>query len=170
MPLVDFQGLRVQVFNENVHEVAVGRDYRIDFRSGDLGLSLHIRLGKNFPAERPEVHVEPPVLHPWVDPLGKVDSPGLRQVKNKMLPRIRNIQYCYRTLPLILSGRKNKMCPFFVKMCQLLLFILYSFSSDLLETFLTVNLYPPRKFVNCLGVFSCAHSSAHVFVQNKQIS
>ena len=83
MPLVDFQGLRVQVFNENVHEVAVGRDYRIDFRSGDLGLSLHIRLGKNFPAERPEVHVEPPVLHPWVDPLGKVDSPGLRQVKKK---------------------------------------------------------------------------------------
>jgi hypothetical protein len=23
--------------------------------------------------------VEPPVLHPWVDPLGKVDSPGLRE-------------------------------------------------------------------------------------------
>jgi hypothetical protein len=57
----------------------LGRDYRIDFRSGDLNLALHIRLGKNFPSERPEVHVEPPVLHPWVDPLGKVDSPGLRE-------------------------------------------------------------------------------------------
>ena len=69
----------VQVFNENVYEVTLGRDYRIDFRSGDLSLALHIRLGKNFPAERPEVHVEPPIFHPWVDPLGKVDSPGLRK-------------------------------------------------------------------------------------------
>jgi hypothetical protein len=73
------QNGRLQVFNENVYEVTLGRDYRIDFRSGDLNLALHIRLGKSFPSERPEVHVEPPVLHPWVDPLGKVDSPGLRE-------------------------------------------------------------------------------------------
>jgi len=71
----------MQVFNENVHEVSAGRDYRIDFRSGELALSLHIRLGKSFPAEKPEVYVEPSVFHPWVDPLGKVDSPGLRKRK-----------------------------------------------------------------------------------------
>jgi ESCRT-I complex subunit VPS37 len=69
----------LRVFNDNVVEMVPLRLYEVRFVSeSGLKLTLAVHLPDKFPNIKPVVEVNPPVLHPWVDILGTVDAPGLR--------------------------------------------------------------------------------------------
>jgi len=68
----------LRVFNNNVTEVLAGKEYSIRVDASNLNLTITIRLPEKFPAEKPLLEISPAVLHPWIDSVGKVDSPGLR--------------------------------------------------------------------------------------------
>jgi len=69
----------LRVFNNNVVETVPLRLYEVSFTTETgVNLSLSIHLPDKFPNIKPLVEVNPPVIHPWVDILGTVDSPGLR--------------------------------------------------------------------------------------------
>jgi len=69
----------LRVFNENVAEMVPLRLYEVRFvTESGLKLTLCVHLPDKFPNVKPVVEVNPPVIHPWVDILGTIDAPGLR--------------------------------------------------------------------------------------------
>ncbi|XP_014282939.1 vacuolar protein sorting-associated protein 37A [Halyomorpha halys] len=68
----------LKIFNANVTEVVKDEEYKVDFGSGGRTVSLIVRLGPEFPLEKPSLYIYPPVRHPWVSPTGEiVSAPGL---------------------------------------------------------------------------------------------
>lgn len=68
----------LKIFNANVTEVVKDEEYKVDFGSGGRTVSLIVRLGPEFPLEKPSLYIYPPVRHPWVSPSGEiVSAPGL---------------------------------------------------------------------------------------------
>lgn len=69
----------LRVFNENVVEMVPLRLYEVRFvTESGLKLTFCVHLPDKFPNVKPIVEVNPPVIHPWVDILGTIDAPGLR--------------------------------------------------------------------------------------------
>ena len=66
----------------SVYEIIRESEYRVDFTSSGISLSLHIRLTLDFPQVKPIIQVTPHVNHPTVMDNGHVTAPGLRNVSN----------------------------------------------------------------------------------------
>lgn len=68
----------LKIFNDNVTEVVKDEEYKVDFDTGGRTVSLVVKLGPDFPVEKPSLFIYPPVRHPWVSPTGEiVSAPGL---------------------------------------------------------------------------------------------
>ncbi|KAL0279540.1 UNVERIFIED_CONTAM: hypothetical protein PYX00_001071 [Menopon gallinae] len=68
----------LKVFNDNVTEIKEDAEYRVDFIAGDIPMCLHISLPLEFPNEKPQIIVQPPVQHPWVNDRAETkNAPGL---------------------------------------------------------------------------------------------
>lgn len=68
----------LKIFNDNVTEVVKDEEYKVDFGTGGRTVSLIVKLGPDFPLEKPSLFIYPPVMHPWVSQTGEIISaPGL---------------------------------------------------------------------------------------------
>ncbi|XP_033632383.1 vacuolar protein sorting-associated protein 37A-like [Asterias rubens] len=70
----------LRALNPNVVELKRDVDYRVTFSigTGTTNIALHITLPPQFPQEKPQVKVSPPLRHPWVNnTLTIVGCPGL---------------------------------------------------------------------------------------------
>lgn len=59
-------------------EIKEDAEYKVDFTAGDIPMCLYITLPIEFPNEKPQIKVQPPVTHPWVSNNTDIDNaPGL---------------------------------------------------------------------------------------------
>lgn len=66
------------LFLSSVTEIKEDAEYRVDFIAGDIPMCLHISLPLEFPAEKPQIVVQPNVQHPWVNDRAETENaPGL---------------------------------------------------------------------------------------------
>lgn len=68
----------LKIFNDNVTEVVKDEEYKVEFSAGGRTVALIVKLGPDFPVEKPSLFIYPPVRHPWVSQTGEIISaPGL---------------------------------------------------------------------------------------------
>lgn len=65
----------------SVSEIVEDIEYQVTFDSGGKALHLNIKLGKDFPKEKPSLKIIPAIIHHWVNADGEITSaPGLLNV------------------------------------------------------------------------------------------
>lgn len=71
----------LKIFNDNVVELQVNAEYKIDFSINGKNFCLNVILSPEFPNEKPVILINPCICHPWVAENSNhvVGAPGLIQ-------------------------------------------------------------------------------------------
>lgn len=69
----------LKIFNEHVIEVSENSEYRVEFSANGTNMSLNVILGPEFPTEKPNIYVNPPIVHAWVGDKSNqvIGAPGM---------------------------------------------------------------------------------------------
>ncbi|CAK1546453.1 unnamed protein product [Leptosia nina] len=69
----------LKIFNDNVTEVKENTEYKVEFNANSRIMVINIKLGADFPNEKPAIFVHPIFNHPWLAENSNqvVGAPGL---------------------------------------------------------------------------------------------